>query len=316
MNGVRLFDCHCDTISRIFDEGGSLYQNSYHIDLEKASVFSEYAQVFALWGDMSIEADIEKRFSAQLSLARKLLNGQNGAPVLCKSARDMDLALEGGRPAAFLAAEGAELLGCSPETLKYAFGEGLRFVTLTWNNRNQCASSAAADETGGLTSHGKAFVKHAEELGVILDVSHLSERGFYDLAECSGRPFIASHSNARAVLDHRRNLKDEQLKVLIRREGICGINLYTRFLEKDAESCTIDTVIRHIEHVLSLGGEHILALGCDFDGCDSLPQGISSVADLRKLYEALIKRNYKKTLVDRIFFGNMARFVQKNLAGA
>jgi membrane dipeptidase len=212
MNGIGLFVCHCDTISRIFDEGGTLSKNNYHIDLEKASVFSKYAQVFALWGDLSTEKDIEGRFAAQLALAKNLLNGQNGAPVLCKNARDMDAALSKGRPAAFLAAEGAELLGCSEETLECARSEGLRFVTLTWNNLNLCASSAAADENGGLTPHGRSFVKKAEEQGVVLDVSHLSERGFFDLAECTDRPFIASHSNARAVWDHRRNLRDEQLR--------------------------------------------------------------------------------------------------------
>ncbi|MCX7615297.1 MAG: dipeptidase, partial [Clostridiales bacterium] len=117
----------------------------------------------------------------------------------------------------------------------------------------------------------------------------------------------------RAVYEHRRNLTNEQLRILIHRGGICGINLYTEFLTSKLEKCSIDTIVRHIDHILSIGGEHILALGCDFDGCDSLPDGIESISDLTKLYDALIKRNYKKSLIDNIFYGNMSRFIEKNL---
>ena len=159
MSHIRLFDCHCDTISRIFDEGGALQKNDYHISLEKASCFSRYAQVFALWGDSSTDQNIEGRFRAQMKLAHTLLDGKNGAPVLCRNARDAKRALNAGHIAAFLAAEGAELVGCSEKTLEHAYDDGLRFLTLTWNNRNLCACSAAAGENEGLTLHGRNFVK-------------------------------------------------------------------------------------------------------------------------------------------------------------
>ncbi|MDP4108431.1 MAG: membrane dipeptidase [Bacillota bacterium] len=310
---MRLFDCHCDTISRIYDEGGNLSKNSYHIDLEKASVYKNYVQIFAIWGDSSSESDMEGRFRAQLKLAKSMLNGQNGAPVLCRDAQSLGEALMRGRCAAFLSVEGAELLGCSEEVLSFAFSEGVRFVNITWNNKNAIGTPSAYKIVEGLSSEGKEFVRKMELLGVVPDVSHLSEQGFFDVAEITKRPFIASHSNARVLCRHRRNLTDEQLGVLIKRNCICGINLYAAFLSDDPDSCTVDTVVNHIEYIASLGGEHILALGCDFDGCDQLPKGIKTVSDLKKVYEALLRKNYAESLVDDIFFGNMYRFVQKRI---
>ncbi|MCX7615186.1 MAG: membrane dipeptidase, partial [Clostridiales bacterium] len=201
MNHIRLFDCHCDTISRIYDQGGTLQKNDYHISLEKAQCFSRYAQIFAIWGDSSTDQNIEGRFRAQMELAHTLLDGKNGAPMLCRNAKEIKRAYASGHNAAFLSAEGAELLGCSEKTLEQAYNDGLRFLVLTWNNRNLCACSAAADESEGLTLHGRNFVKTADEIGIILDVSHLSQRGFFEIDEIVKRPFIASHSNSRAVYE-------------------------------------------------------------------------------------------------------------------
>ena len=158
----------------------------------------------------------------------------------------------------------------------------------------------------GLTAHGRDFVREMERRSILPDVSHLSERAFWDLMELTEKPVAASHSDAKALSPHPRNLTDEQIKALIQRKGFIGLNYYTEFVGGDG---TMEALIAHAEHILSLGGEDVLGLGGDWDGCGSLAAGLRGVEDMPRLYEALLRRNYKEELLKKIFYGNLLRLL-------
>ena len=204
--------------------------------------------------------------------------------------------------------EGAELLDCSLERLEEAHAMGVRAVNPTWNHVNALSGTNAEEPERGLTPQGRAFVRKMERLGMLVDVSHLSDPGFWDVVEELSGPFFASHSNARAVFSHPRNLTDEQFTAIIDHNGVVGLNLYANFLGERAD---LDTAIAHLEHWLELGGERTVALGGDLDGCSSLPEGITGIQDLDRLWERLLQRNYSEALVRALFFENLMRVVSE-----
>ena len=161
----------------------------------------------------------------------------------------------------------------------------------------------------GLSEKGKDFVRRCDELGILVDVSHLSDPGFWDVIETSKNPIIASHSNSRAVCGHTRNLTDDQFRALRDKGGTTGLNLYTQFLGED--KVTVETCVRHIEHFLDLGGEKTIAIGGDLDGCDTLPEGMTGVDGTALVYQALADRGYPKALLDDIFYNNLMRVVRE-----
>ena len=156
------------------------------------------------------------------------------------------------------------------------------------------------EESGeGLSQFGEKVVRQMNRLGMAIDVSHLSEKGFWDAAEISEKPFIASHSNAKSICSHKRNLSDEQIKEIINKKGFIGVNFYPPFLT-DCDRCGIKDIIKHIEHILSLGGENNIGFGSDFDGVDYLPDGIEGAQDYYKIIDELLKLGYSEKLVRKI----------------
>ena len=322
---VYYFDAHCDTLSRLTRSGASILDNNFHISLKKASVFPHYAQVFAIFndagaamrracstqdefterlraGDFALDLDSAYAgFQAQLACFRDALAQEENRLCLCTNAEDIERAWAQGRTAAVLAVEGAEQLART--TLDEAYHAGVRIVTLTWNYPNMLGGSCVCG--GGLTDAGRDFVRQANRLGMLLDLSHGSEALFWDVLEVSEKPVLASHSNSRAVFPHRRNLSDEQFCALSQAGGAAGINLYADFLSTGA--CGICDAVSHIEHFFALGGEDHVTLGTDFDGCESLPVGIDSIADMTKLADALAQAGYTDMQIEKIYYKNLLR---------
>ena len=320
MRKISLFDAHCDTLSRNhsprhpYYAGGSLRRNSGHLDLERAhGYFERYAQFFAVFGTWDSEKSwkvesLYTKFQGQYELFQRTMRENSDLVVHCRTARQAREANGQGRIAAFLSVEGAELLDCDEGKLADAWEKGVRMVNLTWNFENALSGSNADAPEKGLTERGRAFVCKMQKLGMIVDVSHLSDPGFRDVAELSqtaGTPFIASHSNSRALCPHKRNLTDGQFTAIIKSRGVAGLNLCGEFL---GESPTLDDAVAHIEHFLALGGEENVAIGGDWDGCDLCP-GVERITDIGQLYERLLRRNYSETLVQAIFYDNLMRVV-------
>lgn len=322
MRKICLFDAHCDTLSRNvspghpYFAGGSLWRNSGHLDLERLHGFAPSAQFFAVFdtwdGEKSCKVkSLYTSFAAQYALFVRSM-AENGDLVCpCRTAEEAERANKSGKTAAFLSVEGAELLDCDEGKLADAWEKGVRMVNLTWNFANPLSGSNADEPGRGLSERGRSFVRRMQALGVIVDVSHLSDPGFWDVAELSqaaGVPFIASHSNARALCPHKRNLTDEQFAAIIRCRGAAGLNLCDRFLAEEVP--TLDDAVAHIEHFLALGGEENVAIGGDWDGCD-LCEGVEDVSGIGLLYERLLRRNYSETLVQKIFYYNLMRVVRE-----
>ena len=312
-----LFDGHCDTLLRSWDQnspyynGGSLRENSGHIDLLRThQALGCYCQFFAVFGSRNTAPGMScgEIYEQQYALFVREMEKNRDLVSHCRTAAEAVRANEAGKTAAFLAVEGAELLDCDLERLEDAWRKGVRAINLTWNYENALSGSNAESPEKGLTEQGKAFVTRMQELGMLVDVSHLSDPGFWDvaeLAERAGTPFLAGHSNARALCPHKRNLTDEQFTAIIKVQGVAGLNMCGEFL---GEHPTLDTLVAHIEHWMALGGEKNVSIGGDWDGCDLFP-GMEDITGLEQLYERLLRLNYNETVVRAVFYNNMMRVV-------
>lgn len=301
---IGYFDAHCDTLIAF----RSLHRSKKtHLDLQRLGAFSPSAQVFALWADP--EKDGLPVFRRLMARLEEQLAKNAGRARLCSCIAEADAAAAAGKVAVFAAVEGAGVIDCTLAGLEEARQRGVRLVTLCWNADNRLCG-AAFGSGSGLTEEGRSFVEACWENGVAVDLSHASEQTFWDVLSIARRPVICSHSNAKALCDHPRNLSDEQIRAIVRNDGCMGLNLCTEFIG-GAED--IPALLDHVEHVLALGGEKNLCLGTDFDGINAAPAGITGVQDMPKLYEAMLQRGLAESTVQDIFFGNLRRYLEKAL---
>lgn len=306
---MRYFDLHCDTMYELCRSGGELAENTLHIDLRKAEGLRSYVQFFAVYTPPELAgraADLHAQ--AVLGAMRRCLEAERGRMEFLQPGKGPCAFPAEGR-AALLSMENAAPLEPDPERLLDAWcSEGLCLLSLTHNGENAFAEGALGDPRRGLTRAGRQLVRLAEQRGVMLDVSHLSDRAFYDLADCAGRPFIASHSNSRTVCPNVRNLTDDMFDEIVRRGGIVGINLHAPFVAENGAD--IDGVIRHIDHFLTRGGEDSLCMGADLDGTDTLTGGIKNITDVQKIADRMLDLGYNKSIVEKLFWQNACRFVK------
>lgn len=303
-----VFDLHCDTafsmLGQQFNDACSLKRNDLHIDLERAGQLPGYAQCFACFtsdhDSLPLPISPEALFTRELTAAIAGFRQNRDLISQAYSADDIQNNLENGRMSGILTIEGPAGFGYEPGILKTLYQFGFRITTLGWNENNPLTGSHI---TGcGLTPKGRLFVKEAQRLGMLIDVSHISDAGFWDIMNITTAPVIASHSNSRSVWNVSRNLTDEMFCAICKTEGVVGINLYTGFL---GDHPTLDTVCDHIIHFMSLDpdGKHI-ALGGDLDGCEELPDGFCGVQDYPKLADQLLRRGVAASAVYDIFWNN------------
>ena len=298
---IPYFDAHCDTLTAVFEHGGGLFENPYQVDFERLCKFTPAAQVFAVWNG---------NYEDKVRLLRLSCVRWRGMAELCSTPEQVISANAAGKIAALLSVEGAENLDCDIEKLRLARErDGIVMLNLCWNHDNALCGSAM-DSGSGLTPLGREFVRECQRLGVAVDLSHASERAFWDTIEIASKPVIASHSDSAALCSaFPRNLTDSQFRTLAACGGGAGINLCPDFLREGGAG--IDDITAHIEHFLALGGEHAVFIGADFDGIDSVPEGISGAQDMGRLYEALLRRNYSEELVRAIFYDNLLEILGK-----
>ncbi len=314
---MDVFDLHCDTLYECVKHGRELMDNPFAVDLRRGRAYRRWAQVFAVWmpdflrGEPAFEQCVRT-----LRFAREQADTYADQMTLVTDADLLDGALLNERCGALLGIEGASALAGSLEHLEEAAALGGRIVTLTWNGSNELGHGSGSGCADGLTSFGRMAVRKMEQLGVIPDVSHLNEKGFWDVAEEAQGPFIASHSDSAAVHPHTRNLTDDQFREIAGRGGLVGLNLCGEHLglagEETAEQPTFEPLMRHLDHFLSLGGETVLAFGCDLDGTD-LPARWGGIEVYGRMKEALLRNRYEEQLLDRLFFGNCYDFIHSAL---
>ena len=301
-----VIDTHADTASELYIKGGSLFNNNLHIDLARLgnicpTYFMAVFNSTKSWDRAKLHA---------MGIINKLKSELNDDVVLCRNYADY--MNNEGKIRIFLSMEGGSPIK-SLDDLREFYGEGVRMLSLVWNVSNQLASGAGEkDESKGLTALGRSVITEMNKLGILTDVSHASDRSFWDIAELSEKPLIASHSNSRRMLAHKRNLTDDQFTAIKKSRGYIGLNFYPPFLS-GSESATIDDILRHADHFLALGGEDILGIGADFDGVDCLPEGIAGAWDIYKVFDTMLMHGYSEELVEKISHGNMERILQENL---
>ncbi|MBQ9839048.1 MAG: membrane dipeptidase [Oscillospiraceae bacterium] len=302
-----VFDLHCDTALVLAQRDIDLASNDAHIDLLRASELPGYCQCFACfttpfmeqWG----EGSPRQVFQAEMDAITRELNRNNSIIRQVFTAEDIQTNLGSGIMSAILTIEGPAGFGFDPAALEDLYRTGFRITTLGWNEDNALTGSHVTG--GGLTDLGREYVREAQRLGMLIDVSHISDRGFYDIMDITQAPVIASHSNSRSVCDVSRNLTDDMFIQICKTGGVAGFNQCAPFV---GVSPGVEESCKHFLHFLELDpdGKHI-ALGGDLDGCDQLPIGFDGVQDYPALAAALMNRGIDQTLAKDIFWNNAFR---------
>lgn len=307
---MRLFDMHCDTLYRAYTEKSTLFDDSFHISFNKIKGISPYIQCLAVW--IPDEYRGEAAWQLFCGCVGQLKRELSGTGITwCRNAEDIKRVCDEKGTGIILTVEGGAVLGGDLSKLQTIYDMGVRMMTLTWNGRNELGDGIGETADGGLTDFGRECVHEMERLGIIVDISHAGERLFWNVAEITTKPFVASHSNIRAVTPHRRNLTDEQFRELIRRGGITGLNFCGEFLNKNKTNANLYDIIKHAEYFLSLVDEKNIAMGGDLDGAD-IPTDMLGIESMHELNDMFVK-HFGQELTDAIFFGNAYRFFTENL---
>lgn len=303
-----LFDLHSDTATACFDQDKSLVCNDWQMDASRGTnALDGWIQTFAafLSDDVRGEAAYEKFLGIRLKLLKEISQSDGKLSLF----HDGDGPTEGVCKV-LLSVEGGCVLNGKLERAEELKRLGVSFLTLTWNGDNEIGSGAGGSG-GGLTAFGKELIPEMEKQNIIVDISHLCDNGVYDVFSLAKKPLIATHSNARAIWDCPRNLTDEQLSFLIKNKGICGLNGFPLFINGEQDYQPTD-YRRHLEHILKLGGEDIIAIGMDWDGA-SMPSFIKDIEGLYSLYSSVVKW-YGEKLAQKLFYENALSFVRENLS--
>jgi membrane dipeptidase len=303
-------DAHADTVLALERDGRGLRERSErgHVDLPRLREGGVDLQVFALFVEPAYKPD--RALPRLLHLWDRLvreLRAAGPAVRVCRTVEDL-ATLGDGVVGAVLSVEGGEAIGTDLALLRVLHALGVRAMGLTWNERNQLADGAGEWRAqGGLTEFGRRVVAEMNRLGMVVDVSHLAERGFWDTLSVSRAPVVASHSCARALCDHPRNLSDAQIVALARQGGVIGINFFPEFLDADPARADVRRVVEHIEHVADLVGPDHVGLGSDYDGIGRTPQGLEDVTRLPAITDLLLRRGWQEPDVLKVLGGNFLR---------
>lgn len=310
---MSIIDLHCDTIYHLVDnEDMSLRKNNLAIDIEKLKAAGSLAQFFALFIDLGEHNKPFNRAMDMLNRFYEEINKNSHDIKIAKSYDDIIKNEMDGKVSAFLTLEEGEAFEGSIDKLRNFYDLGVRLVTLTWNYENSIGYPHFKKEfrDRGLKGFGIEAIEEMNKLGIIIDVSHLSDGGFFDVANYSSKPFVASHSNSRTMCNHSRNLTDEMIKILSDKGGTMGINFEKSFLIEDGSVSSVEDMIRHIKHIYNVGGADVISIGSDFDGINPSNLEISNMAEMNKLASALEIHGFKSADIDKILYKNALRVIK------
>jgi membrane dipeptidase len=312
---MQIIDLHCDTISCFMEacEHTSLRRNNLSVDIDKLQAGQALAQFFALYVNKEKHHDPFEHCLLMLDRFYQELAQNTDVIQLACSYSDLCDAMTQKKIAAFLTIEEGGVLKGKIEYLRIVHRLGVRLITLTWNYPNEIGFPNCEENYchRGLTEFGQEVVQEMNRLGMIIDVSHLSDQGFYDVARLSAKPFTASHSNARSMTNHPRNLTDDMIKTLANKGGVMGLNFANRFLGVSPTS-QIGDMVRHLNHIRNVGGADVLAMGTDFDGIERQLE-IETIGEIGKLTDALQKAHWSNEDIEKLFYKNALRFIQEVL---
>ena len=276
---MNFFDLHCDTAYKMYVENKGFLNNNLAVSVDKAQAFDNWTQTFAIW----ISEEQKEPYKFYKNALKHLKEN------LC------------GKVNPIFAIEGGSVIEDDIARLHQFKKDAVRFITLTWNGENLIAGGVNSSK--GLTDFGAHVIKEMNALKIAVDLSHLNDKSFYKVIE-KADTVLATHSNCRAVCKHKRNLTDEQIKLIVEKNGIIGLNFYPLFLGDNF----YEDIYRNIYHLIDLGCENNIAIGSDFDGADMCKE-MKDISKIMQLYENLLQKGIKKPLLDKIFYKNAQEFM-------
>ncbi len=308
-----MIDLHCDTIMQLLDhpDSGDLYRNTWKIDIEKLQKAHSKVQDFALFINLGKTNDPYGRYEEMRNLCTTQIHlyGEHIQHVL--SYQDVESVYESGKIGALMSIEEGGVLGGDLDKLKQAYQDGVRLITLTWNYPNGLGEPHCGEQHKKLTPKGLEFVEAMQDLGIIVDCSHLNDAGTEQLGDILDVPFIASHSNAREVTAHTRNLPDNLIKLIANKGGVIGLNFAQSFLGTSPVS-RIDDIVKHGLYLINKGGEDVVALGTDFDGIKPNTE-IKDASEMYRLYDAFKEAGLSVEQCEKLFWKNADRLLKEIL---
>ncbi len=346
MNNPLIFDGHNDVLGKMLKDGGPsaidafITGNDGHIDLPKAQKGGLGGGFFAIWVSSPMDLGDALKAMAQpkydlplpdavpLDLATKDALAQaallirledRGALKICRNAADIRTCLNTGKLAALMHMEGAEAIDADLLALDVFYHAGLRSIGPVWSRPTIFGNGVpfrypgSPDAGEGLTPAGHRLVDRCNELRIMIDLAHLNEKGFWEVAARSHHPLVATHSNVHAICPHARNLTDRQLAAIAESDGMVGLNFAAAFLRPDGrmnDDVPVEYMLRHIDHLIEHLGEDRVGLGSDFDGA-VVPQVIGDASGLPVLCEAMRAHGYDAALLAKLCHGNWLRVLEK-----
>lgn len=302
-------DLHNDTITGILNQNQDFFHNNLNIDLKNLKKFKQASLFFAIFlNKEKLNAPFKNTMDI-IDFYYENLNKYNDLIEHNNSHRELLKTLEKNKISSFLSLEGGEAIENDLDNIHRFYDRGVRSMTLTWNNKNNIGYGALSKEDSGLTDFGFKVIKEMEKVNMLIDISHLNENGFKDVSKRI-ETIYASHSNSFSITNHKRNLKDYQIKEIKDHNGIIGINFHGFFLHESGKY-NFEHILRHMDHILNIGGENILAIGGDFDGTNYLCHDLKKVDGIKKLHETVLIE-FGREITLKIFSKNYLSFV-KNL---
>lgn len=303
---MRIADAHCDTLGGMLENKENFLKNSLQINKDSiiSGGYESYLQFFAVFLSPSLSyEDGMNNTKSMIKIFNDMVNEEHLKSVRCAD----DLKNSG--LMGLLSIEGMYFTDGDENIVDNLYDSGVRCMSLTWNPDNEFSGGILGKTGRGLTKQGKRVVRKAFEKGILIDVSHISDKGFYDIAEIASeysKPFAATHSNARSLCHHMRNLDDDMLGVLASSGGFTGINMYSCFLSENCEA-DVEDVVAHIEYICGKAGPAFIGFGTDFDGIDRKKSAIDGPHELWDVIDRLLSMNYNEDDVRNIAYGNIER---------
>ncbi|KAB1438470.1 dipeptidase [Candidatus Galacturonibacter soehngenii] len=331
---MKVVDLHCDTMAELWysqwdnKKPMELEKNSLHVDLEKLRKGDYLLQNFAIFVNLGRNLDPFESALSQIDIFYREMEKNKEKIRAVKTYEDIETNIQEGKICAMLTVEEGAVCKGKLSFLRILYQLGVRMMTLTWNFENELGFPNLRSKSSqskyeyefekglGLKKKGIEFLIEMERLGIIVDVSHLSDEGFYDVLQYTKKPFVASHSNARALCRHPRNLTDDMIRKLAQRGGVIGLNYSPNFLEEGEteEDChsSVALMASHARHITNIGGIECLALGSDFDGIEGKLE-MKNCSMLPLLLEALEKEGFKHSQIEAIFYKNVLHLYKELL---
>lgn len=325
---MNYIDMHCDTLEAALVEGkDTLWEiPDAMVDISRLKSAGTMAQFFAMflpqrdepeWFGLKKMPELEELMMQMYRVFQNTLKNCGDTLALARNGKELEENRKAGKISAFLTIENGCPVDGKMENIRRYYDMGVRLMTLTWNDANCFGfphSTKREEMEKGLTAFGKEAVSYMQELGMIVDVSHLSDGGFYDVADVAKRPFVASHSNCRALSPATRNLTDDMIKVLAEHGGVAGINFEPSFLNKDITDkvSRIACMCDHVEHFINVGGIECVGIGTDFDGIGGQFE-IADCTGVERLFAELKRRGIHEDALDKIAWGNVERVIRDTM---